>query len=96
MKQRYPITPKTYQKGHVKHIGMMAICCGLPLLLLFGISVYGITSQTLEYAILLICPVGMGLMMWMMIRSNRSSSNDSMTTETTAKTKMPEETSTNA
>lgn len=69
------------QPGHVKHIAMMAVCCGLPILLLVGISVYGIASQSLETLILLICPVGMVSIMWMMMRSDKPVSTKSARTE---------------
>jgi arginine exporter protein ArgO len=67
--------------GHAKHIAMMAVCCAVPILLLAGISVYGIASQSLETLILLICPIGLGAMMWMMMRSHKSASEGRAETE---------------
>ncbi len=81
MKNQNKTNSRTSPPGHTKHIAMMAVCCGLPILLLAGVSVYGIASQSLETLILLICPIGMGAMLWMMMRSDKPSSTETVKTE---------------
>ena len=83
MKNQNDTESRSSHPGHTKHIAMMAACCGLPILLLVGISVYGITSQSLETLILLICPIGMGAMMWMMMRSDKSATTQAAKTKET-------------
>lgn len=87
MKTKYNNTPISKQRGHAKQIGMMAICCGLPILLLLGVAAYGINSQSLDFIILLICPISMGLMMWMMMRGKKApaESVDSLVTQVKSK-----------
>ena len=58
-------------KGWLKGPLGMAICCGAPLLLVAGISLFGLSlgavaSGALSLAAVLACPVGMYLMMRMM------------------------------
>src|SRR5262245_6276599 len=61
------------QKGWLKGLFGMAVCCGAPLLFLaaisfFGLSLGAIASGALSLAALLACPVGMYLMMRMMAK----------------------------
>ena len=87
---RFYNTLLSKQRGHLKHLGMMAICCGLPILLLLGIGAYGISSESLEFMILLICPIGMGLMMWMMIRGNKPPAEEAVKSEAVKNNEEPE------
>ena len=61
------------QKGHshMKHMWMMAACCGLPIVGLLAIGAIGISSPSLETLITLICPIGMGIMMYSMMRDKQ-------------------------
>ena len=54
------------------HLKMMIVCCGLPLLVLFAITILGIDIPSVEILILIACPI---LMVTMMSRMNKSSSN---------------------
>lgn len=60
-------------KGHMSHIWMMALCCGLPLALLFIIPLFGVSlfSGALLGIVPLLCPIMMVLMIPMMMRGNR-------------------------
>ncbi len=53
--------------GHGRHMLIMALCCLIPLAGIFAVSAFGIPlTGVLRYAITLICPLGMVLMMVMM------------------------------
>jgi len=56
--------------SHSKHMKMMAICCGLPVIGFLAIALLGISMPSLETLLLVICPVGMIGMMYMMNRDN--------------------------
>lgn len=69
------------QKGRLKGLFGMAICCAAPLLLVaavsfFGLSLGAIASGALSVAALLACPVGMYLMMRMMTKQNAGKAKD--------------------
>ena len=56
--------------GHKGHMWMMAVCCGLPILGFLAIGVIGISLPSLETFLLLLCPVGMIVMMYLMHRGD--------------------------
>lgn len=51
---------------HAKHLWMMVICCGIPILGFLFIGSLGFSSTSLKTMIFLACPIGMGLMMFLM------------------------------
>ena len=66
---------KRQTHSHAKHMWMMAICCGLPILGFLAIGVIGISMPSLETVLLLICPIGMIGMMYMMHRDSQQKEN---------------------
>ena len=62
--------------SHGKHMWMMAICCGLPILGFLTIGVIGISMPSLQTLLLLICPIGMIGMMYMMHRDSGKSAKE--------------------
>ena len=57
--------------SHAKHMWMMAICCGLPIIGFLAIGILGLSMPSLETLFLLICPIGMIGMMYMMRRDSQ-------------------------
>jgi hypothetical protein len=62
---------KKQGRSHAKHMWMMAICCGLPIIGFLAIGVLGLSMPSLETLFLVICPIGMIGMMYMMRRDNQ-------------------------
>lgn len=57
--------------SHAKHMWMMAVCCGLPIIGFLVIGAIGISMPSLETLFLIICPIGMIGMMYMMHRDSQ-------------------------
>ncbi len=66
----------TQGKGWLKGLLGMAICCGVPILLVaaisfFGVSLGAIASGALSLAAILACPLGMWIMMRKMMNNKK-------------------------
>jgi hypothetical protein len=73
MKTKKSTTDDNKKQGHshTKHMWMMAVCCGLPIIGFLAIGILGLSMPSLETLFLLICPIGMVAMMYMMQRDSR-------------------------
>jgi len=61
--------PKASKHSHKNHFLHLALCCGLPLLLLLGLPLIGYQGILLSIAPL-ICPIMMFVMMPMMMKGH--------------------------
>jgi hypothetical protein len=71
MKLKHSSTDKKQSHSHTKHMWMMVLCCGLPIVGFLAIGALGISSPSLETLIAIICPIGMIGMMYMMHRDQQ-------------------------
>ena len=62
---------------NLKHLIMMTICCGLPILIVLVLPVFGFGDS--EYFFLIACPIGMGIMMYMMHVTHNGKKGDGIT-----------------
>ena len=77
MKTKNSNTSDNKKQGHshTRHMKMMAICCGLPIIGFLAIAILGISMPSLEILLLVICSVGMIGMMYMMNRDSQGKEN---------------------
>ena len=62
-----PNGKRTHKGGHMSHMWMMALCCGVPLILLFVVSLLGASMPGLKAILLSILPFLCPIMMIGMI-----------------------------
>lgn len=68
---------KSKLKGPLKYIGMMGICCLLPIIAVFVLPLLGMNFRSISVLTMissLICPIMMGLMMFGLLRGEKGSS----------------------
>ena len=70
-KQASQESDNTKRPAMLKHAGMMAVCCGLPVALALAIPLLGFQLGSLEYLLPLLCPLLMVLMCVHMFRHHR-------------------------
>jgi len=84
MENKNEVTTKVSENeskhNHAGHMKMMVICCGIPVVGFLAIAALGIEAPSLETLLALACPVGMGVMMYMMRK--KSEPQGQTTTET--------------
>ncbi|MBT3226187.1 MAG: hypothetical protein HN580_09825 [Deltaproteobacteria bacterium] len=61
---------KKTESAHSKHLWLMAICCGVPILGFLLMGSLGFSSPSLELLFAVVCPIGMGAMMFMMAKNS--------------------------
>lgn len=69
---------KKTESPHSRHLWLMAICCGVPILGFLLLGSLSLNLPSLELLLILACPLGMGAMIFLMAKDkghhNRSSS----------------------
>lgn len=68
---------KSKLKGPLKYIGMMGICCLLPIIAVFVLPLLGISFRSASIVTMissLICPIIMGLMVFGLLSGEKGSS----------------------
>lgn len=85
-------TSDNENKGHsqAKHMWMMAVCCGLPIIGFLVISAIGISTPSFETLFLIICPIGMIGMMYMMHRDSQQKGNAGCDSEKSSEEAIPD------
>jgi hypothetical protein len=74
MTSKNPVPSEKNKQNHSKHMWMMVLCCGIPIVALLAIAMIGISAPSLETFLFLVCPIGMVGMMYMMHRDGQKSS----------------------
>lgn len=81
---------KRQAHSHAKHMWLMAVCCGLPIIGFLVIGAIGISMPSLETLFLIICPIGMIGMMYMMHRDSQQKGNACCDSEKSTEEAIPD------
>jgi heme/copper-type cytochrome/quinol oxidase subunit 4 len=62
--------PRAKSKSPNKHMLWMILCCLIPIIAIVALKAAGVQNAVLSFAVVLICPISMVLMMVLMMKKS--------------------------